>query len=476
MLPPDQSFDAHDRTCGELDRRLVMQNELLCHAGATQVRDQLHPPGDVLVHSRRVDDVLTPSARLRLVHGDVRRPEELLGIRAHGDANARADEHLALVEPEWLLELREHTFRDIDGRRETAPLLHEDRELVTADSGDSLARRQRPAQSLAHRAEQAVATEMAEAVVDGFEVVQVEEENGQIRVFPGADDEGVLNTVGEERPICEAGQGVVESLVPELLLNLLSARNVLKVPLNDECAVALSVADDAPLVMHPDDATVARKQAVFDPEWVSCRLGQRMGFENALTIVGMQGLDEERGVRGPLLRRIPEHGLDLRARVDVRACLVQTVDVDGERQLFDQGPVPLFRGLTSRFCLTTLSDVPNAGGEHRWAGHVDPADGQLGREERLVGAHRLDLDSATEQLSGAGSRPFCRPPRERTPMSLTRLRRDDERRELLAENGVLRIAERHFGGFVELQHPAEMVDRYHRVERGIEDRVGVRLV
>jgi len=60
-------------------------------------------------------------------------------------------------------------------------------------------------------------------------------------------------------------------------------------------------------------------------------------------------------------------------------------------------------------------------------------------------------------------------------MSVTRLRRDDERCKLLPESGVLFVAERQLCGFVELENLAEVIDGDHRVERGIEDRVCVRL-
>ena len=53
----------------------------------------------------------------------------------------------------------------------------------------------------------------------------------------------------------------------------------------------------------------------------------------------MQERHEERRVGDPLLDRVAEHGLDLRARVDVGAVGVDPIDVDGEGQLLDERAV-----------------------------------------------------------------------------------------------------------------------------------------
>ena len=65
---------------------------------------------------------------------------------------------------------------------------------------------------------------MAEAVVDGLEVVEVEVQH---RGRPPAADgpgQGVTEAVEEERAVRQAGQDVVERLVAELVLERLVAR------------------------------------------------------------------------------------------------------------------------------------------------------------------------------------------------------------------------------------------------------------
>src|SRR5690242_6331746 len=58
---------------------------------------------------------------------------------------------------------------------------------------------------------------MAVAVVDQLEVVEVEEQHRYLAAAPG---EGVREPIHEQHAIREAGEGVVEGLVLELLLQL----------------------------------------------------------------------------------------------------------------------------------------------------------------------------------------------------------------------------------------------------------------
>ncbi len=63
-----------------------------------------------------------------------------------------------------------------------------------------------------------VAGRVAEAVVDRLEVVEVEEDHGDARVLARRAGERVVDAVGEQRSVGQPGDGVVEGLVRELLL------------------------------------------------------------------------------------------------------------------------------------------------------------------------------------------------------------------------------------------------------------------
>ena len=133
---------------------------------------------------------------------------------------------------------------------------------------------------------------MAETVVDGLEVVEVEEEHGGVA---RTHDERVLDAVGEERPVREPGQRVVEGLVAELLLGLPARGDVEEVSLEDRLA-AVRVVDDARLVVNPHDASVPGVKAVLDVERLARCVRSLVRGEHSLAIVGMQELDEERRV------------------------------------------------------------------------------------------------------------------------------------------------------------------------------------
>ncbi len=67
---------------------------------------------------------------------------------------------------------------------------------------------------------------MAGAVVDGLEVVEVDEQHRHRRRVPVGAGQGVLEPVGEQRAVGQAGEGVVEGVVLELRLQLLLGGDV----------------------------------------------------------------------------------------------------------------------------------------------------------------------------------------------------------------------------------------------------------
>jgi hypothetical protein len=94
MLPPDEGLDADDGVQLEIDDGLVVDDELLGADRSSQVGDQLEPADHVLGHPRRVHDVLGLPSRLRPVHGDVGRTQEVVRDGAERDTDARTDEDL----------------------------------------------------------------------------------------------------------------------------------------------------------------------------------------------------------------------------------------------------------------------------------------------------------------------------------------------------------------------------------------------
>jgi hypothetical protein len=79
--------------------------------------------------------------------------------------------------------------------------------------------------------------------------------------------------------------------------------------------------------------------------------------KHSLAVVGVQKPREEIFFVLPLLGRGAEHLLDVRAAVDVRADLVEAVDVDGERNVLDELAIALLGFADGLLELLALRDV-----------------------------------------------------------------------------------------------------------------------
>jgi hypothetical protein len=180
MVPAEERLDAQQARTREVDDGLIVKDELLVDLRAPQVGDQLEPTIDLLVHPRRVDDVLRLATRLGTVHRDVGAAKELVRVVADGDADARGDEHLPAVEIERLLEHGRDAFGRLERGRHAFGDLDEDCELVSAHPSDGQTRREGRPQAGSDGREERIAREVPEAVVDGLEVVEVQEEDSSV--------------------------------------------------------------------------------------------------------------------------------------------------------------------------------------------------------------------------------------------------------------------------------------------------------
>ena len=136
-----------------------------------------------------------------------------------------AGHDLAVAEDERLGQHLEDPPRGLVGF-DRLGLLDDDRELVAAQARDGVAGAGRRAQPFRDGDEQPVALGVAETVVDGLEVVEVEVQHGGRPPAADGSGQGVTEAVEEERAVRQTGQHVVERLVAELLLEGLSLGDV----------------------------------------------------------------------------------------------------------------------------------------------------------------------------------------------------------------------------------------------------------
>ena len=138
----------------------------------------------------------------------------------------RADEQLLALEQQRLRERLEDPLGGVGGVLRAADVLEQDRELVAAEARGGVAGADARVQALGDLEQHLVAGGVAEAVVDRLEVVEVDEDDGQARALAAGARDGVAHALDEQRAVGEVGDGVVEGLVGELLLERLALADV----------------------------------------------------------------------------------------------------------------------------------------------------------------------------------------------------------------------------------------------------------
>ncbi len=120
-------------------------------------------------------------------------------------------------------------LRDARGVGLAADVLEQDRELVAAEPREGVAGAQAGLEPPGELHEEIVSREVPHAVVDALEAVEVEEDDGEeevARAAPLRPPKEVLEAIHEERPVRQLRQGVVERLMREARLDLLSLADV----------------------------------------------------------------------------------------------------------------------------------------------------------------------------------------------------------------------------------------------------------
>ena len=152
--------------------------------------------------------------------------------------------------------------------------------------------RRRVLQPLAHLGQQLVARGVPERVVDRLEVVEVHEQDRGVLVVARLAVECVLDAVAEQRAVGEPGDGVVERLVGELLLELLALADVAHV--EHDAGHVRVVHQVRAQRLDGDRRAVAVAQAELHQPGVADRRarGVREEAEHARAVVGVDEVDE----------------------------------------------------------------------------------------------------------------------------------------------------------------------------------------
>ena len=101
---------------------------------------------------------------------------------------------------------------------EVGQVLQQHRELVATQPGDGVCASHAASQPVGHGQQDAIAADVAELVVHGLEAVDVREQHrdtGRAALDPG---QCVVQAIGEQGPVGEPGQAIVECLATQLLV------------------------------------------------------------------------------------------------------------------------------------------------------------------------------------------------------------------------------------------------------------------
>ena len=90
--------------------------------------------------------------------------------------------------------------------------IDDDREFITAQSRNGVARPHCVRDASACPFEQLVAGRVAESVIDQLEIVEIQDQHGYRAAVAGAGPESVVEPVGEQRPVPEPGERIQQSL------------------------------------------------------------------------------------------------------------------------------------------------------------------------------------------------------------------------------------------------------------------------
>jgi hypothetical protein len=194
MVPARQRLETGDLIGLKIVNRLVVDLEFASQQRRAQIELQQSPSLGPGIHSRLEETVGAPAIRFGPVKRHVRILQQLIGVASivgrHGNPDASADNHLVPLDDVRSVHNLDKAARKCRGVLRFAAYLYNGK-LVTPQSGDGVAFAYALAQAAGHFFQKIIADRVAKGIIDVFEVVEIEAENGDTLVARYA-AEGVL--------------------------------------------------------------------------------------------------------------------------------------------------------------------------------------------------------------------------------------------------------------------------------------------
>jgi len=220
MSPTDQGFEAADLAAVGLHDRLVVQFELAGGKAVAQVLLQRATALRLFAHGRLEEAVHAAAVAFRAIQGQIGIVQELLGRRAvtgrNGDPDARAHNSLVSVEPERSTQGADNITRQRVRFARIGNRRLEDDEFIATHARDRIAVARELLEAAADILQQDVAGLVAQGVVDGLELVEIDVVD---REHPAL-FERLLEALTEQGAIGEVRQRVVVRHMRDLQFRL----------------------------------------------------------------------------------------------------------------------------------------------------------------------------------------------------------------------------------------------------------------
>jgi hypothetical protein len=192
-----------------------------------QVCLKCEPCDRACMHGSIEDRIVSKTRPLGLVHRDVGIPYEVFRLDKRigclDDSDAAGRKNTLPVQLNGGAQGFDDALGDLNRRGKIGRIFDQDRKFVTTDARQGVLRAYAPLEAPRNLLEQSIAFDMAQAVVDDLEPVEIQKQHGTGRNSANAPStESSRKSVHEERAITQPCQAVVESGIQELSLDPLA--------------------------------------------------------------------------------------------------------------------------------------------------------------------------------------------------------------------------------------------------------------
>ena len=371
--PPDQRLHAAHAARREVEDGLVVQGPpLALHRLAEAGHEPELRRG---VQGASVRDDVGVAPLLGLQHRGVRVAQEaarlVAVLRVEADPDRRGHVELRAARSERNRQGVEdplgRRLRSRDRRFDVVPVALEvgeqEEERVAGPPGDEIGLTGRLAEPVGHDVQDLVAREPAERVVHEAEVVDVDADHGDGEIVMLRATEREVEQLLEHRPRGQAGELVVIGQERDLLVGVLHLRDI-DHHAERERGDAAVVADHPRLVADPDDPPVLAVHPVVQREGLARLVVTLVLGRGSSAIVRMEDPQPQVRIAHPLVGRVAEQSLDLRAHVQRGRRVVERVDVRHGGDVLDDRPVPIADDLVGGDLTLPLDVVRDGAGQH----------------------------------------------------------------------------------------------------------------